>query len=336
MTCVELSILDQAPVSELQTGAEAARNAVKLAQEGEKLGYKRMWMAEHHNTPLFGSPSPELIISHIAARTEKIRVGTGGIMLMHYSPYKIAENIKTLSALAPGRIDFGAGRAPGGDHGSTYALSTSKAPDFSDQYEKLDDALKMINEDEENTSDRRFQEVYTAPGGIDLPEAWLLGSSGNSAAVAGEKGIGYSFAQFFARGAMHEDIFQTYRENFQPSDFMKQPRVMVAYLVTVAETEEEAVRRALPHDLSLIGHARGKNFQMPSTEDANEMELSDEVRQAIDKNRDTHLVGTAEQVADKLRSDQEKYGIDEIMICSNQAEFEGRLETYRLLAEELI
>lgn len=333
---MELSILDQAPVSELQTGAEAARHAVRLAQEGERLGYKRMWMAEHHNTRLFGSPSPELIISHIAAKTEKIRVGTGGIMLMHYSPYKIAENIKTLSALAPGRIDFGAGRAPGGDHGSTYALATSKAPDFSNQYEKLDNALKMINEDEKNTSERRFQEVYTAPSGIDLPEAWLLGSSGNSAAAAGQKGIGYSFAQFFARGAINEDIFKTYREHFKPSDFMKKPRVMVAYLVTVAESEEEAIRRALPHDISLIGHARGTSFQMPSTERANEMELSDDVKKAIEMNRDIHLVGTAKQVGDKLRSEQEKYGIDEIMICSNQAEFEGRLETYRLLAEELI
>lgn len=334
---MELSILDQAPVSELQTGAEAARNAVRLAQEGEKLGYKRMWMAEHHNTRLYGSPSPELIISHIAAKTERIRVGTGGIMLMHYSPYKIAENIKTLSALAPSRIDFGAGRAPGGDHGSTYALSTSKAPDFSDQYEKLDNALKMINEDEENTSERRFQDVYTSPSGIDpLPEAWLLGSSGNSAAAAGQKGIGYSFAQFFARGAINEDIFKTYRENFQPSDFMQEPRVMVAYLVTVAETEEEAVRRALPQDIHLIGNAKGKSFQMPSTERANEMDLSDDVKKLIEMNREIHLVGTAKQVAEKLRAEKERYGIDEIMICSNQAEFEGRLETYRLLADELI
>lgn len=333
---MQLSVLDQAICSENHMGDEAVRFAIELGRQAESYGYKRIWLAEHHNTKNYASPSPEMIAAGISQATQTIRVGTGGIMLMHYSPYKIAENMKVLAAMAPGRTDFGAGRAPGGDHDSTYALATAKAPDFSDQYEKLENILKMINEEEAHCSNRRLQDVYTSPDGIQLPEAWLLGSSGNSAQQAGRLGIGYSFAQFFSLNSMKEDIFEAYRQNFQPSAYFDRPRLMVAYLVTVAETEEEAERRALPQDIHLVGQSAGQNIKLPTTERASKMDLTDEVKQIIQANRQRHLVGTAQQVADSLRQEVDRYGIDELMICSNQAEFDYRLDSYRLLAEEMI
>ncbi len=333
---MDISILEQAPTSAVQSGAEAVQFAIELAKKGEEYGYKRIWVAEHHNTLDYASPSPEMIAAAMASATQTIRVGTGGIMLMHYSPYKIAENIKILSALSNGRADFGAGRAPGGDHAATYALAMAKAPDFSNQYEKLNNSLKMIAGEEEKTSNRRLQEVYTTPDDIILPEAWLLGASGSSAQQAGEFGIGYSFAQFFSEDSMDEKIFDSYREHFKPSPYFDQPRVMVAYLVTVAETEEEAIRRARPIDLQLLSRSKDKEHQLLSTDEANRIELTAEEEEKIQGRRSRHLVGTAKQVADYLRAEVEKYGIDELMICSNQAEPAYRLDSYRLLAEEIL
>src|SRR5690625_1850577 len=192
---MRLSILDQAPVTKGNNAVAALKKAEELAVLGDELGYHRMWMAEHHNTNDFASSAPEVTAAHLAAKTKNIRIGTGGVMMMHYSPLKLAEVFKTLSAFSPGRIDFGVGRAPGGDNYSIYALSEGRQPMVHNMYEKFDTELTLIND--EVPEDRLYVHTIASPSNIVLPEAWMLGSSGSSAIKSGEMGVGYSFAQFF-------------------------------------------------------------------------------------------------------------------------------------------
>src|SRR5690606_15574132 len=192
---MRLSILDQAPVTKGNTAAGAMKKAEELAVLGDELGYHRMWMAEHHATNTFASSAPEVAAGYLAAKTKNIRLGTGGVMLMHYSPYKLAEVFKTLSAYSPGRIDFGVGRAPGGDNRTIYAMQEGRPPMIDDMYGKLQSILQMMAD--QNPDDEIYTNMIAQPTGIQLPEAWLLGSSGNSAVHAGKMGLGYSYAQFF-------------------------------------------------------------------------------------------------------------------------------------------
>lgn len=331
---MRLSVLDQAPVTMGHTGKEALDNAIELAQLAEELGYTRFWMAEHHGSHTLASSAPEITIAHIAAKTSRIRLGTGGTMIMHYSPLKMAEVFKTLSAFVPGRIDYGVGRAPGGDKRSIYALSEGHKPDLDHLYEKLETTLTLLKE--EIPEEEIYKHTPAIPTGVSLPEAWLLGSSGDSAVQAGRMGLGYSFAQFFMLNAMRKEIFELYRYHFEPSEFMEKPDISVAYLVTVAETKEEAEFQAKPQDIARLRLAQGKMEQLMSPEDAEKYPLTEHEEAGIQTNRQIHLVGTAKEVADKLRQEQEIYGFQEAMICSIAHSQEQRLNTYRLLAKELL
>lgn len=331
---MRLSVLDQAPITGGKTPQNALEYAVELAQVAEELGYDRMWLAEHHGSDAFASSAPEIITAYIAAKTNRIRLGTGGTMIMHYSPLKMAEVFKTLSALAPGRIDFGVGRAPGGDQRSIYALSQGNNPDFDHLYEKLDTTLTLMND--EVPEEILYKHTIATPQKVVLPESWLLGSSGNSAIEAGRRGMGYSFAQFFMLGSMRKEIFELYRYHFKPSAFMEKPEINVAYLVTVAETKEEAEYQAKPQDIARIHLAQGRMEQLMSPEEAKNYQLSEEEKVGIQTNRQIHLVGTAKEVADKLRQDAEEYGFQEAMICSIAHSQEQRLNAYRLLAKEML
>lgn len=331
---MRLSVLDQAPITSGSTPQSAIEKAVELAETAEKLGYYRMWMAEHHGSDSFASSAPEIILAYLAAKTSQIRIGTGGTMMMHYSPLKMAEVFKTLSALAPGRVDYGVGRAPGGDQRSIYALSQGNKPDFDHLYEKLGITLELLKDDIPDDSLYRY--TIASPEKITLPEAWLLGSSGDSAIEAGKMGLGYSFAQFFMLGAMRKELFDLYRDNFVPSEFMDKPNISVAYLVTVAETTEEAEFQAKPQDIARIRLAQGRMEPLMTPEEARDYPLNDDEKQAIQANREVHLVGNAKEVADMLRRDQEVYGFHEAMICSIAHSQAQRLKTYELLAKEIL
>src|SRR5699024_4758865 len=300
-----------------------------------ELGYERMWMAEHHNGKTFASSAPEITAAYLAAQTKNIRVGTGGVMMMHYSPLKMAETFNTLSALAPGRIDFGVGRAQGRDTYSVYALSQEQQPDVYHLYEKMETTLQLI--EGEKPADRLYSQTIAAPHEIVLPEAWMLGSSGSSAIQAGKLGVGYSFAQFF-NGQLSEEIIEAYKKEFVPSNFMEKPEVMVSYMVTVAETKEEAEYEARPQDLARLFLQSGKPPFTLTPEEAKDYPISSIDQIKIDNNRRAglHLVGTAEEVADKLQAEQAKYGFDEAMICSIPHTQASRLKVYRLLAEQLL
>jgi luciferase family oxidoreductase group 1 len=328
-----LSILDQIPIPKGSTATEALARSIEIAKLGDELGYRRIWFAEHHNTNSLASSAPEITAAYAAASTKNIRVGTGGIMMMHYSPLKIAEVFKTLSGLAPGRIDFGVGRAPGGDGHAMTALASGRRPELTEQYDKLEIILRLMNE--QPTGEAIYDAVMAVPTKIQLPEAWLLGSSGQSARQAGENGVGYSFAQFF-NGAMSKGIFDHYRNHFKPSYYMPEPKINVTYAVSIAETEEEAEYLALPMQIGRLNLMRGQIMQSLSPEEAANYPLTEMDKILIENNRHLMLIGTAKQVADQIREEMQLYGFDEAMINCNQFSLEQRLTSYRLLANEML
>ncbi|MCO6019231.1 MsnO8 family LLM class oxidoreductase [Carnobacterium divergens] len=330
---MKLSVLDQAPVTAGNQSAEAIIKAVELALLADELGYHRMWLAEHHNTTTFASSAPEIIIAYLSSLTKNLRLGTGGTMMMHYSPLKMAEVFKTLSALNPGKIDFGVGRAPGGDMKAIYALSEGARPELRYLYKKLETTLELIKD--ALPSDSLYQETIASPSQIVLPEAWLLGSSGDSAREAARMGVGYSFAQFFM-GSLSKEILDLYKSRFQPSDFMEKPEINVAYLATVAESLEEAEYEAAPADIQRLMMAKGQKPVILTPEAAKSLPLTELDRMKIQENRKIHLVGTPAIVADKLLQEGNEYGFDEAMIVSITHSQEKRLNTYRLLAKEII
>lgn len=330
---MKLSILDQVPISKGMTSTVALANSVKIAQLGDELGYERMWFAEHHNTTTLASSAPEVTAAYIAAKTARIRVGTGGIMMMHYSPFKVAEVFKTLAALAPGRIDFGAGRAPGGDMPAMTALASGRRPDLTEQYDKLEIILRLMND--QRTGEAVYDQVVATPFKVQLPEAWLLGSSGQSARQAGAAGVGYSFAQFF-NGQMSKSIFDAYRNSFQPSYYMEKPNIITTYAVSVAATADEAEYYSMPMQISRLNLMRGKLLNVLSPEEANDYPLTEMDKMILEQNRHLMLIGSAEDVAAQIVEEQTEYGFDEAMINSNLYSLEQRINSYTLLAKQLI
>ncbi|MBM7578569.1 LLM class flavin-dependent oxidoreductase [Jeotgalibacillus terrae] len=330
---MKLSVLDQAPVTKGHTAVDALRKSEELAILADELGYHRMWMAEHHGLESHVSSAPEIIAARLASKTENIRIGTGGVMMMHYSPLKLAEVFKTLSAFSPGRIDFGVGRAPGGDSGAMYALSEGRRPLLDNMYEKFKIAMQLIND--EVPEGKLNGSTPAVPGHVTLPEAWMLGSSGNSAVETAKLGAGYSFAQFF-NGQLSTDILDAYRYHFRPSALMEKPEINVCYMVTAAETQEEAEYEALPQDIAGLWLSQGKIAQPLTPEEAKDYPLTEMDKIKIQHRRPLHIVGAAKDVADRLKAEQEKYGFDEAMIVSIPHSQEARLNVYRLLAKELL
>lgn len=330
---MRLSVLDQAPITSGNKATEALHKAEELAVLADEMGYHRMWMAEHHGTDAYASSAPEVTAARLAAKTHDIRIGTGGVMMMHYSPLKMAEVFKTLSAFSPGRIDFGVGRAPGGGPNAMYALSEGREPLVHNMYQKFDAALKLISD--ETPQERLYMSMMATPPHVTLPEAWMLGSSGDSAMHTGKMGAGYSFAQFF-NGELSKEILDAYRSHFKPSIFMEKPEINVAYMVTVAETKEEAEYEALPQDISRLQLQKAEMMQTLTPEDAKDFPLTAMDRERIKNNRKLHLVGTAKEIADQLQQEQEQFGFDEAMIVSIPHSQEKRLDVYRLLARELL
>lgn len=327
---MKLSILDQGPISQGQTPQKALENMREAVKFADKLGYHRFWFAEHHNTEGFASSAPEISIAHLAGQTERIRLGSGGTMMMHYSPYKMAETFKTLSAYAPGRIDFGAGRAPGGDGKSILALSEGKDTRFQDLYKKLSETLHLMND--ENGEDYFNQNVIANPTGIILPEVFLLGSTGNSALEAGKMGLSYAYVQFFT-GTIDRDIFEVYRENFEPSAFQKEPNVLACYMVTVAETHEEAEFQALSSDIARMQLHTGQRIRRMSPEDAQTYPLSDAERLFMEQNKKWHIRGEINEVVDYLKNEQQMHRFDELMICTIPFAQDFKLKEYEMLAK---
>jgi luciferase family oxidoreductase group 1 len=332
-TPLRLSVLDQSPISEGSSGAQALQNTVELARLADRLGYERYWVAEHHGGPMLAGPSPEALIGPLAAATERIRVGSGGVMLPYYSPLKVAETFSVLAGLFPGRIDLGLGRAPGTDQITSIALPRHRRQlppeDFPQQLVELLGYL-----DGSLPPDHPFARLAsTLPGRPQGPEPWLLGSSRDSALWAAELGLPYAFADFInPRGA---EIAALYRERFAEHEHAGRPRTAVAVWVVCAETDEEARRLASSARMTFTLLRRGQLIPVPPPEKAMRFLQSDDGAQAGPRSERRAIIGNPTIAAEQLREVASSYGAEEVIVVTITYDHDARLRSYELLAEAL-
>ncbi|MEO3946248.1 LLM class flavin-dependent oxidoreductase [Gorillibacterium sp. CAU 1737] len=327
---ISFSILDQSPIYPGETAAEALAHTLSLAQRAEELGYRRFWVAEHHDTEFLAGSSPEVLISHLLAKTSRIRIGSGGVMLQHYSPYKVAENFHVLSSLAPGRVDLGVGRAPGGLPRSTQALQKEVAS-ASSLTEKLVELRRYVNR--ESDTEGPLAGLQATPIPPLAPELFLLGASASSSQLAAELGLPYVFSLFI--GGDEEEAtkaIQQYRETFQGAEGV-QPEVILALSAIVADTDEEAVSLIPPHRLVKVRLGSGKTLTLASVEQAEEFAKQAGEPYTIEEKAPLITAGSKETVRRKLLALQEATGVSEFIITTNITPFEKRIRSYELLSE---
>ncbi|TWT26430.1 LLM class flavin-dependent oxidoreductase [Planomicrobium sp. CPCC 101110] len=329
---LKYSILDQSPISEGSTPKEALKQTAELARKAEEWGYTRFWVSEHHDAETLAGSSPEVLIAHLGAVTTKIRLGSGGVMLPHYSAFKVAENFKLLEALYPNRIDVGVGRAPGGMPRASYALNEGSKRDASRFPAQIDD-LRMYLADS-IPENHPYYGMKATPVTESPPPIWVLGSSQSSAELAAEKGLPYMFAQFI-NGEGGQSFASTYRDRFVSAGGSS-PYQGVAIFVVCQETEEEAERIASSMDLALAMGAQGMPSKgTPPPERAINYPYSKFERLLVEENRRRMIVGTPRRVGDQLEKLAASYGAEEVMIVSIAYDFSAKLKTYRLIAEEM-
>jgi luciferase family oxidoreductase group 1 len=327
---LKLSVLDQAPISEGMSGAQALRNSLDLAQFTESLGYERYWVAEHHGTPALACASPEALIGPIAASTSRIRVGSGGVMLPHYSPLKVAETFSMLAGLHPGRIDLGVGRAAGTDPRTTLALQRDRRQASPDDFPKqLVELLAYIEDD--MPEEHPFRRLTLLPGRPETPEPWLLGSSPQSGIWAAELGLPYAFADFInPRGA---DIARFYRDSFAPSKTLAAPRTIAAVWALCADTDEEAQRLSASSRMMFTLFFRGTLIPIPPVETALEFLAQQPPSDDPFKTQRRAIVGSPETVRRGLEEAAAEYEADEVMIVTITYSHVARKRSYELIAK---
>jgi len=323
---VPLSVLDLAPVPSGSTPAEAFRNMRELARLAERLGYVRFWLAEHHGMPSIASSSPEILIEHVASSTERIRVGSGGIMLPNHAPLRIAEAFHTLATLHPDRIDLGIGRAPGTDPATSAALRPFDAEQFPQQLAELTALSRR-----EFPAGHAFHRVRVVPEGVPLPPVWLLGSSGASARLAGQLGMGYAFASHFSPAPAGPPV-QAYRDAFEPSEAFAKPHAIVAVSAVCAETSEEAEFLATSMQLSWVRLQRGQFMPLPSPEEAAAYPYTEHERAVVASYRRLQVVGTPEQVHEQIDALVAETQADEVMVTTVVHSHEARMRSFELMA----
>ncbi|MFB5675280.1 LLM class flavin-dependent oxidoreductase [Paenibacillus terreus] len=327
---ITISVLDQSPIYEGETGAEALAHTVALAQKAEELGFKRFWVAEHHDSGQVAGSSPEVLISYLLAKTSRIRIGSGGVMLQHYSPYKVAENFHVLASLAPGRVDLGIGRAPGGLPRSTQALQQNIANPLSltDKIVELRRYLAV-----EPDEDGELAGLKATPIPPLAPELHLLGASSGSSELAAGLGLPYVFSLFIGgdEEAAVEAVRQ-YRASFNHRTGT-QPQIILALSAIVADTDEEAQSLIPPQKLVKVHLASGRKVTVSTLEQAEEFGRQSGEPYTIEEKEPLITAGSKESVRDKLLALQEATGIEEFIVTTNVTPFEKRLRSYELLSE---
>ena len=319
-------VLDLSPVNQGSTAAESFRNSLSLAQHAERLGYKRFWLAEHHNMTGIASAATSVVIGYIAAGTQKIRVGAGGIMLPNHAPLVVAEQFGTLESMYPKRVDLGLGRAPGSDRVTAHALRRTLHSDGDDFPVLLEELRFFFREPVEN------QRVRAVPGaGLDVP-IWLLGSSGFSAQLAGESGLPFAFAGHFAP-EYTLPAFEIYRRSFTPSDALREPYAMLAINIIAADTDAEAWRLATTQFQSFLRLIRGMPGQMqPPVENMDELWTAQE-KAAVESRLGGSIIGNAATIKDGLKKILDRTQADELMINAMIFDHEARLRSYEIVAD---
>jgi luciferase family oxidoreductase group 1 len=325
---VPLSVLDLATVVSGSTPAQALADTTKLAVVAERLGYERLWVAEHHGMPAVASSAPAVLIAHLANATTTMRIGSGGVMLPNHSPLVVAEQFGTLEALHPGRIDLGIGRAPGTDPVTARALRRTRDLDVDTFPDDVVELIRYLMD-----SDAPPSHPAAVPGRGYLPEVWLLGSSVFSAELAGMLGLPFSFAYHFSPKYVHPAL-ERYRSAFRPSILGTQPRAMVAVSVLCAASDEEARWLAGPSALAILQLRSGKLGPLPTPEEAEAYEFSPAEAAVVAETTATHLVGDADTVRRGLVELQASTDADEIMLSTRAPSLEARVRSLELIAEQ--
>ncbi len=334
---MRLSVLDQSPIRKGGTARDAVLETIALAKESERLGFHRFWMAEHHNTTSFAGSTPEVLMARVGAETQRIRLGSGGIMLPHYSPLKVAENFRMLETLYPGRIDLAIGRAPGADGRTAVALQSGpKAYDigvFPQQAEMLRHYLEESAGLAQWPEDHPFRHVHASPRGPGLPEMWMLASSVNGALYAAELGMPLAFAQFISPDDSGPEAAAVYRNSFKPRQDGEQPRVALAVFALAAETEDEAERLCATRNLWVMQLLRNQAGPFPSPEEAQAYPYTPQDRVMLRAIAARGVTGTPSQVRAGLEKMAAAYGADEVIVLTITHDFAARLESYALIAK---
>ena len=327
----KLNILDQSPVNESETATDALRNTIVLAQKADQWGYHRFWVAEHHGSRHVMGSSPEVLVSHLLAKTDRIRVGSGGVMLQHYSPYKVAENFNLLASLAPGRVDLGIGRGPGGLPLSTRALQWDAANGTKPLAEKVTELQKFLyNRVDEN---HPFHGLIVSPQAVQSPGLFMLGTNASSGDFAARLGMPYVFALFLHNDEdVMSEAIHTYRDRFN-FNAGERPQTMLAVPVMVADNDEEAYCYASKAKVVRIHLESGRTLTVGNVESGEEFGRQSGEKYDLDVSDANVVHGSPETALDKLLAMQNAYNADEIFAVTAIDSFQKRLRSYQLLAQ---
>ena len=329
---VKLSVLDQSPVSRGSVAADAIGHTLALARHCEQLGYQRYWLSEHHNSNSIVGSAPEVLMAAIAATTRRIRVGSAGVMLPHYSALKVAEQFRVLEAIAPGRIDLGLGRAPGSDRLTARALNphaSASAEDFPRQIVDLQHWL----EGKRMPEGHPFRTITAQPQGPTNPEMWILGSSAYGAQLAAHLGLPYAFAYFFSDGEGVEQALALYRQNYRPSERFPVPQATICVWALAADSEAEAQRQLMTREHWRVRFEQGLLGPLVSPEEAAAYPYTGAETDRIARLRSNALVGTGPQVAGRIGALAGSLGLDEIVVNTWAFDAGVRQHSYALLAQ---
>ena len=329
---MKLSVLDQSTASKGRDEAESIRETLALARLCDALGYHRYWVSEHHNSASIVGTAPEVLMAAIAATTTRIRVGSAGVMLPHYSALKVAEQFRVLEAIAPGRIDLGVGRAPGSDRLTAYALNPD-ADAAAEQFPRQILDLSHWLEGKPLEDDHPFRAVVAHPRGPTSPEIWVLGSSTYGARVAAHFGLPYAYAYFFFEGRGVEEALAIYRDNYRPSERHPAPQATVCIWALAADGDEEARRLLRTREHWRVGFERGIRDPLISPDEAATIDYDTAGRARIESLRARAFVGTGEHVAQRLRDEAARLALDEVVVVTWTFDAAARRRSYELLAQ---
>jgi luciferase family oxidoreductase group 1 len=328
---VKLSVLDQSTAAKGRNQDVAIRESIALARHCDALGYHRYWVSEHHNNDSIVGTAPEVLMAAIAATTTRIRVGSAGVMLPHYSALKVAEQFRVLEAIAPGRIDLGVGRAPGSDRLTAFALNphSNAADTFPQQVQELDAWISSTPLPEGHP----FRAITANPQGPTRPELWILGSSEYGAQLAAHFGLPYAFAYFFTEGRGCDEALALYRRHYRPSERHPVPQATICVWALAADTEAEARRLLATREFWRVGFERGIRTALVEPGEAASYPYSDAERSIIDALRRRALVGTADEVAARLTDLARRFDLDELVVVTWTFDPAPRHRSYELLAQ---
>lgn len=336
MKNIKLSVLDQSPVHDNQPESSGLFSTIELAKACDEVGYHRYWVAEHHATPGYASPCPEMMVNNVAHATKRIRVGSGGVMLPHYSAFKVAETFKMLEAFHPGRIDLGVGRAPGGHPISSAAISAPRQTVPSEYYpSQTQDLIGYLSNN--LPEDHPYSQAVVVPTDVGAPPVWMLGSSDGSAEMAGVLGAGFVLALFIGTHDRPPEIIQRYRKAFKQGGSLDKAEAIIAVASICADSKEEAELIASSHTywkVQAFRHGKIDSFFSPEEVMDKKKQLSLSDQAYYDETLATMVAGTPEQCQSRLEQIAELYDVEELMIVNVTHSFKPRIASYKMLAQQ--